>query len=73
MKTFNKREYNIEYRRKALAEKKKAQFNTDLFYNEKIELDVLLKEHKMSKADFVRKGKRLLELGYMNEERNEAN
>ena len=33
METFNKTEYNTEYRKKALKEKKKAQFNTDL-YNE---------------------------------------
>ena len=64
METFNKTEYNTEYRKKALKEKKKAQFNTDLFYEEKQELEELLESLGMTKASFIRKAKQILERGY---------
>lgn len=61
MDKFDKHKYNLNFRKQAMKEKKKAQFNTDLDYNEKIELDELLKNIGMSKADFIRDAKIRLE------------
>ncbi len=46
---FNKTEYDKEYRKKH-----KAQFSVDLNKDEKEELDVILKQHKLQKVQFVR-------------------
>lgn len=55
--SFNKSEYDVTFRKNAMKEKKKAQFNTDLDYNEKIELDELLKTEGKTKAQFIRRYK----------------
>lgn len=62
---MGKKEYDINYRKKAMSEKKKAQFNTDLDYKDKQELDLLLKEKGLSKAEFIRISKRILEEDYI--------
>lgn len=61
MEKFDKKEYNVNYRRKQLKRKVKAQFNTDLFYNEKIELDKLLSNLGMTKREFILEAKEELE------------
>lgn len=61
MKKFDKKEYNVNYRKKQLKRKVKAQFNTDLFYNEKVELDKLLSDLGMTKREFILEAKDELE------------
>lgn len=61
MKKFDKKEYNVNYRKKQLKRKVKAQFNTDLFYNEKVELDKLLSDLGMTKREFILEAKEELE------------
>lgn len=50
--TFNKKEYNKKYRQEHKDEKK--QWKVDLPTNEKEEYDILLKQHGIKKADFLR-------------------
>lgn len=61
MEKFDKKEYNVNYRKQQLKRKVKAQFNTDLFYNEKVELDKLLSDLGMTKREFILKAKDELE------------
>jgi len=61
MDKFDKHKYNLRFRQQTMKEKKKAQFNTDLDYDEKKELDELLNRIGMSKADFIRDAKIRLE------------
>lgn len=49
MKEFNKKEYDINYRKKF-----KSQFNVDLNKDEKDELDLLLNNKGLTKSDFLR-------------------
>lgn len=49
MEKFNQTKYIMEYRKQH-----KAQFNVDLNKSEKEELDILLKEKNLTKADFIR-------------------
>ena len=49
MEKFNKVAYDNEYRKKH-----KAQFNVDLNIEEKEELELLLKEHGLTKVQFLR-------------------
>lgn len=49
MEKFNQTKYIMEYRKQH-----KAQFNVDLNKSEKEELDILLKENNLTKADFIR-------------------
>lgn len=49
MVKFNKREYDVSYKKEH-----KAQFKVDLNKNEKINLDLILKEYNISQADFLR-------------------
>ena len=50
MEKFDKTKYDMDYRKVH-----KSQFNVDLNKDEKDELDALLKESGMSKAEFLRK------------------
>lgn len=61
MEKFNKKEYDINYRKEQLKKKVKAQFNTDLFYDEKVELDKLLADLGMTKREFILEAKDNLE------------
>lgn len=61
MEKFNKKEYNVNYRKEQLKRKVKAQFNTDLFYNEKVELDKLLSDLGMTKREFILEAKKNFE------------
>ena len=70
---MNKNSYIINYRKKTMEEKKKAQFNTDLGYEEKQELDKLLKENGLSKVDFIRISKKLLKKGCKDFKKKEGN
>lgn len=49
MEKFNKKEYDINYKKEH-----KAQFKVDLNKNEKIDLDLMLKKFNISQADFLR-------------------
>ena len=49
MKKFDQTKYIMAYRKKH-----KAQFNVDLNIEEKEELEALLKEHGLTKAQFLR-------------------
>ena len=49
MKEFNKKEYDINYRKKF-----KSQFNVDLNKDEEDELDLLLNNKGLTKSDFLR-------------------
>ena len=70
---MNKNSYIINYRKKTMEKKKKAQFNTDLGYEEKQELDKLLKENGLSKVDFIRISKKLLKKGCKDFKKKEGN
>ena len=59
MEKFNKKEYDLNFRKEALKEKKKAQFNTDLDYNTKQDIDEFLKQNNLSKAEFIKKNYKL--------------
>lgn len=61
MEKFNKTEYDVNYRKEQLKKKVKAQFNTDLFYNEKVELDKLLSDLGMTKREFILEAKKIFE------------
>ena len=52
--------------------KEKAQFNTDLNYNEKQELDTILKEKGITKTSFIRMAKKMLEKGEFDMEKLEG-
>ena len=49
MEKFNKKEYDINYKKEH-----KAQFKVDLNKNEKIDLDLMLKKFNVSQVDFLR-------------------
>lgn len=57
-KKFNKVKYNQQYNKEHYK-----QFKTELKAKEKEELDKLLKENNLSKVEFIRKAKELLEKG----------
>ena len=58
MKEFNKKNYDINYRKKY-----KSQFNVDLNKDEKNELDNLLNEKRVTKSEFLRIAISLLKEG----------
>ena len=49
MEKFNQTKYVMDYRKQH-----KAQFNVDLNKSEKEELDILLKDNNLTKAEFIR-------------------
>lgn len=53
LEKFNKQEYDVNYRKEQFERKEKAQFNTDLYYEEKLEIDELLKKAKITKREFI--------------------
>ena len=55
---FNKIKYNQQYNKEHYK-----QFKTELKAEEKEELDYILKQKGMSKVEFIRKAKELLEKG----------
>ncbi len=57
MEKFNKQEYDVNYRKEQFERKEKAQFNTDLYYEEKLEIDELLKKAKITKREFILRAK----------------
>ena len=68
MKKSSKSIYDTNLRKAKMKNKEKAQFNTDLNYNEKQELDTVLKEKGITKAEFVRLAKKMLEKGELDME-----
>ena len=63
MKKSSKSIYDTNLRKAKMKNKEKAQFNTDLNYNEKQELDTILKEKGITKTSFIRMAKKMLEKG----------
>lgn len=68
MEKSSKSIYDTNLRKAKMKNKEKAQFNTDLNYNEKQELDTVLKEKGITKAEFVRLAKKMLEKGELDME-----
>lgn len=58
---MDKKKYMVDFRQKQLKSKIKAQFNTDLYYEEKKEIDDFLKSRNMTKREFLLKAKKILE------------
>ena len=65
---FNKIKYNQQYNKEHYK-----QFKTELKAEEKEELDRLLKENNLTKVEFIKKAKELLERGKLIMKKQEIN